>query len=293
MIQHTFWSCIFVPVALPLFVAPIQAQTGTTTHIEENDPSVVYTGNWYSNNSSANSAGRSALTNAKDAQAVVTFTGTAISWIGVRDPWSGFALVYLDGVLNTVDTYGGSTMYQQVLFTARGLAAGPHTLSIQIIHSRDVNGSGSWVWIDGFDIENGSGVAGGITAATGRTEQNNPAVNYSGSWFLNTNPIQSGGSAVLAVDLGSSATVSFTGTGVKWIAYRDQWSGIASISVDGAPATMVDTYLPANQAQAVAYSVAGLSSGSHTLTIGVTGKHSAASLGSWIWVDAFDVSGGQ
>src|SRR5204862_4812709 len=32
--------------------------------------------------------------------------GTGISWIGVADPWSGFARVYLDGVLKTVDSYG-------------------------------------------------------------------------------------------------------------------------------------------------------------------------------------------
>jgi hypothetical protein len=293
MMKYTLWSYIFASVAVPLSFSPLNAQTAASARIEQTDPSIVYTGTWYSNNSSANSGGSAALTNAKNAQAVVTFTGTAISWIGVRDPWSGFALVYLDGVLNTVDTYGSTTMYQQVLFTARGLAAGPHTLSIQIIHSRDVNGSGSWVWIDAFDIENGSGVTGGITATAGRSEQNNPAVNYAGTWFLNINPVQSGGTAVLAVDFGSSATFSFTGTGVTWIAYRDQWSGIAKISVDGALTATVDTYLPTNRAQANAYSVTGLSSGAHTLTIAVTGAHSSASLGSWIWVDAFDVLGGQ
>ena len=291
--QPTLWSLALVSVALPLFVPPLKAQTGTTTRVEENDPSVVYTGNWYSNGSSANSGGRAAMTNALDARASITFTGTAISWIGITDPWSGFARVYLDGVLNTVDTYGSTTTYQKVLFTARGLTSGPHTLSIEIMHTRDVNGSGSWVWIDGFDVENGSGVTGGISAPTGRTEQDSPAVNYTGTWFLNSNSLRSGGTAVLATDAGSHATISFTGTGIKWIGFRDPWSGIARIYLDGVLTTTVDTYFPSDQSRADGYLVNGLTYGTHTLTIEVTGTHSAASLGSWIWVDAFDVFGGQ
>lgn len=263
----------------------------SATRIEENDPSVVYTGNWYTNSSSANSGGGSMLTNALDARASVTFTGTGISWIGVADPWSGFARVYLDGVLNTVDTYGDATAYQKVLFTARGLAPGAHTLSIEVMHTRDVNGSGSWVWIDGFDVENGSGVSGGISAPTGRTEQNGPSVTYNGTWYLNTNPVQSGGTAVLSTDTGSRATITFNGTGVKWIAYRDSWSGIAKVYVDGVLKSTVDTYFASDQARTDGYTILGLTAGTHTLTIEVTGTHSTSSRGSWVWVDAFDVFG--
>jgi hypothetical protein len=284
---------VLAAVSLPICLLPVIAQSANTSHIEENDPSITYTGTWYPNNEAPNSGGHATLTNALGARAVLTFTGTAISWIGVGDPWSGFAQVYLDGVMYTVDTYAGVTTYQKVLFTARGLTSGPHTLSIQVPHSRDVNGSGSWVWIDGFDIENGSGISGGISASTGRTEQNNPAVNYSGIWFLNTNPVQSGGTAVLATDFGSSATIAFSGTGIKWIAYRDPWSGIANIYLDGGKIGAMDTYSPTEQAQAAGYSVNGLKAGAHTLTIEVTGTHSANSHGSWVWVDAFDVSGGE
>src|SRR5258706_2307468 len=287
--KHIRWSNVLVSVALSWCVSPLQAQTGSTTRIEDNDPSVVYTGNWYSNAASPNSGGHAMLTNALDARVAVTFTGKGISWIGVADPWSGFARVYLDGVLNTVDTYAGSTVYQKVLFTARGLAAGPHTLSIEVMHTRDVNGSGSWVWIDGFDIEDGSGVSGGISAPTGRTEQNDPSVNYNGTWYLNTNPVQSGAPTVLAADAGSRGAIAFTGTGIKWVAYRDQWSGIAKIYMDGILTCTVDTYFPTDQARTDGFTINGLPSGEHTLTIEVTGTHSANSRGSWIWVDAFDV----
>jgi hypothetical protein len=280
-----------LPAALALCVSPSLAQTSSTTHIEETDPSVTFSGDWYKNGSSANSGGSAALTNAMGARAAISFTGTGITWLGVADPWAGVARVYLDGTLNTIDTYGPNTQYQKPLFTARGLAPGPHTLSIEVIHIRDVNGSGSWIWLDGFEIENGAGLTGGITAATGRIEQNNPALIYNGTWFLNTNPVQSGGSAVLAVDAGSRVTISFNGASIIWLAYRDEWSGMARVFLDGVLKTTVDTYLAPGQAQSAVYSASGLGPGAHTLTIELTGTHNPNSGGSWIWVDAFEVVG--
>jgi hypothetical protein len=291
--KQILWSFVLVSIALPMCVSPLLAHEGSTARVEDNDPSVVYTGNWYPNSAAPNSGGHATMTNLLNARVSITFTGTGISWIGVSDPWSGFARLYLDGVLNTVDTYSSDTIYQKVLFSAHGLPAGAHTLSIEAMHTRDVNGSGSWIWIDGFDVENGHGVSGGVSAPTGRTEQNGAAVNYTGSWFLNTNPVQSGGTAVLSVDTGSRATVTFNGTGIKWLVYRDAWSGIAKIYVDGAFKTTIDTYFATDQARADGYTITGLLPGTHTLTIEVTGTHSANSRGSWIWVDAFDVFGGQ
>jgi hypothetical protein len=260
------------------------------TQILENDPSIVYTGDWYTNHESPNIGGQAYLTNAKGATATVSFTGTGITWIGVLDAYSGLAQVYLDGTPNTVDTYGGTTQYQQPLFSVHGLAPGTHTLSIQVLHQRDGETSGSWIWINAFNIENGSGIVGGVSAPSGRIEQNSPAITYSGNWYLNTNPIMSGGTAALATDVNSSATVTFTGTGISWIGYQDPWSGIANVYIDGKlQASPVDTFIASEKAQSSVFSISGLSPGSHTLMIAVTGAHDAASAGSWIWVDAFDV----
>jgi hypothetical protein len=260
-----------------------------STQILQNDPSITYTGVWYPNFESGNINGSATLTNDKGAQAAVTFTGTGITWIGVLDQYSGIAQVYLDGTPNTVDTYAPNTLYQQPLFAAHGLAAGTHTLSIQVLHQRDGNTNGSWIWINAFNIENGSSVTGGVSA-TGLVQQNDPSLIYSGNWYLNSNPVMSGGSAVLATDPGSNATLTFTGSGVQWIAYRDQWSGIANVYVDGTLNSTIDTYANPQQAQTVAFAITGLVPGLHTLAIGVTGTHDAASGGSWIWVDAFNVT---
>ena len=129
----------------------------------------------------------------------------------------------------------------------------------------------------------------GVTG-TGRLEQDNPAVSYSGSWSRNGLGVHSGGSAVLAMDAGSLVNVAFTGTGVSWIGYSDPWSGIANVYIDGQLKGTVDTYSAGSAAQATLFSVANLTNGNHTLSIQAAGTRNPASGGAWVWVDAFNVS---
>jgi alpha-amylase len=175
------------------------------------------------------------------------------------------------------------------VYTARGLSSGTHTLTIEVTHERAAKTDGSWVWIDGFDIENGAGLPGGVTAGTGRVEENHPALLFTGRWYANANPDHSGGSAVLATDAGSRATINFNGTGVSWIAYRDEWSGIARVYVDGQLRTTIDNDLVPSQTRATPYIITGMPAGTHALTIEVTGTRNASSKGSWVWIDSFDV----
>jgi len=276
-----FGSCLSIALA----------QTDSIARLEEDDASIIYTGDWYSNGTLAHSGGSAALTNARGATATLSFTGTGITWIGVLDPWSGFANAFVDSTMYVVDTYGSNTLYQTKLFSVQGLTDGPHTLSIEVTHTRDGNGMGSWVFIDAFEVSNGSGIPGGVVALPGRSEQNSPASIYAGSWFLNKYAMHSGGSAALSVDPGSSVSISFDGTGISWIAYRDEWSGIARVILDGTEETLIDTFASPAEAKAAAFTVGNLQSGIHTLTIEVTGTRNPDSGGSWIWIDAFDVAG--
>jgi hypothetical protein len=259
------------------------------TRIEQNDPAIVYSGNWYTNDSAANTAGQAVLTNAKGARASITFNGTGIAWIGVADAYAGLATVYLDGTMQVINTYNPISQYQKVLFRASGLAAGLHTFSIEVTHERGPGTDGSWVWIDAFDIE-GAPVAGGVTAGTGRIEQNNAAMTYAGHWYANNSSVLSGGSAALAVDAGSRASLTFTGSGVSWITYQDQWSGMARVYIDGDLKTTIDDYASPARAGVAAYTIGGLGPGNHTITIEATGSRNASSQGAWVWIDAFDVT---
>src|SRR5688572_4103923 len=115
-----------------------------------------------------------------------------------------------------------------------------------------------------------------------RYEQTATSVHFVGTWFPNGGSFNSGGSAQLAMNLGSEVIFTFSGTAVDWIGYRDAWSGSGDVYLDGALVRTVNTYSASDEAQAVLFRATGLSAGSHSLRI--------ATKGSWIWVDAFDVT---
>jgi len=278
--------CLALTVLTALTCA---AQNPTVTRVVQSDPAITYTGTWYTNTSSSNINSLVALTNSKNSMAAISFTGTGITWIGVKDPYSGIAWVYLDGTVTTVDCYSASTLYQQAIFSIHSLPPGPHTLSIEVPHIRDSQTGGSWVWINAFDIENGSAVLNGTSASAGRVEENNPAVSTTGTWASKPSAVFSGGNALLSDQTGSRATLSFNGTSVVWIAFRDQWSGIAKVYLDGALQTTVDLYQPAADAEFPAWRASGLAAGPHTVAIEATGTSNTSSGGVGIWVDAFQV----
>jgi uncharacterized protein (TIGR03437 family) len=279
----------FLVAALP---GAVLAQT--VTRFEQNDPRIAYTGTWYPNTNALESGGSALLANLRGSQAVVVFNGTGITWIGASDYYSGMCYLTLDGVPSTVDTSNpsGATLYQQPLFTVHGLTPGLHRLTIEVFHSHDASTDASWIWVDAFDIENGSLAGGTMAAGAGLVQQTDVAANYFGHWFQNAGAQYSGGSVNLVVDAGAHVDLTFNGTGITWIGYRDEWSGFAQVLLDGALQATVDTYLTPYQAQTPTYSLTGLPPGTHVLSIVATGTHSAASAGSWVWVDAFQVSGG-
>jgi hypothetical protein len=226
----------------------------------------------------------------------VSFTGTAITWRGSRDPWAGQAEVYVDGTLKaTVDTYSATERNQDVLYTAAGLVSGTHTFKVKVLGTMNPAAGGALVWADSFEITGGGGAPAATPtptptpAAPLRVEESNPAVQYSGTWFPNSASVHSGGAARGAMDAGAQVTFTFTGTGVRWIGYRDEWSGNARVLLDGQLRAVVDTYSSPQSAQQVLQSVTGLAVGAHTLTIDVPGTHGPSSGGSWVWVDAFEV----
>src|SRR5262245_41926834 len=131
------------------------------------------------------------------------------------------------------------------------------------------------------------------TPGATRVEETNSAVVWSGTWRQNNSPSNSTGSARLSRTAGSRASFTCTGTDVTWIGHKDQWSGIARVSIDGALKATVDTYAPTSgaQAQVGLYTANGLPSGTHTIAIEVTGTKGNSARAAWVWVDAFDYIG--
>jgi hypothetical protein len=197
--------------------------------------------------------------------------------------WALFSS-YWDGTLGADTSFGCSTRIDTFLVDLAGASA-------------SLVSSSSGTTTSGNSTTSTGTTSAGTTPAAGTTriEDTDPAISYTGGngWHQNTNRLYSGGTATGSGDAGARATLSFSGTGVTFIGYEDEYSGTANIYVDGTKQTTVDMYATPFKTQVNVYSVSGLSSGTHTLTVEATGNKNVSSSGSYVWVDAFDVASGS
>src|SRR5258708_7069161 len=123
------------------------------SRLQETDPDIAYTPGWVQGEASRPwSAGAAALSTTPGAQATLTFTGTGISWIGARGPQTGIARVFLDGALmQDIDPYPLTEGPQPTAFTATGLTAGTHTLTIQVLGKNPAS-TDFWILVDAFNV---------------------------------------------------------------------------------------------------------------------------------------------
>ena len=131
-------------------------------------------------------------------------------------------------------------------------------------------------------------------SAAAHFEESDTAVTLSAGWTRTTTSDSgfgwSGGTAVQSSVAGATATFTFTGTSVRWLASRGRAKGIALVRVDGGKATEVDLFArPNDEIRTPAITIDGLSPGQHTLTIEVTGRQNQFAVGNVVEVDAFEV----
>ena len=120
---------------------------------EDNDPAIQYTTSppWTTLNDPRCSAGHLKRASQTGARADFPFTGTGITWWVGKGPAMGKAKVYLDGRLaKVVDLYSASLGLKPLPKT--GLAAGPHTLGIEVSGQKNTRSTGYMVTIDRFEV---------------------------------------------------------------------------------------------------------------------------------------------
>jgi hypothetical protein len=124
-----------------------------------------------------------------------------------------------------------------------------------------------------------------------RVEESSPAVTFTGAWTRGDSSWGwSGGSAMQSTAAGATASITFTGTSIRWIGARGRGMGIATVSVDGGPAKQVSLFArPTDEIHTQVMTISDLSPGQHTLTITVTGQHDSQGTGNVVVVDAFDI----
>jgi len=265
-------------------VGPSAVPPADGTRIDETAASVQFSSGWGSDRSIAWSGGSAAASRSPSARATLTFTGTSATWVGVRGPDTGYALVYLDGAFQAeVDTYSPVEV-QAPIYQAGNLAPGRHTLAIMPMGYTRPGAIDSLVFIDAFDVRS-------------RFEDRDAAIGYSPDWsqnetrqaFSGASGLMGTGTAAVSSTPGGQAAFAFNGTAVSWIGAPGPSRGIARVYVDGVYTADVDTYAAADQVRAVMFTASGLADAAHTLTIEVTGTQNPASAGASIVVDAFDV----
>ena len=129
----------------------------TVTRFEETEQAVAYSAGWVGSSSARWSGGTAASSSAAGAQATFTFTGTSVSWIGFRGPQAGIARVVLDGVLvGDVDLFAPTPEPQVVVFTAKDLAAAPHTLTIEVTGLTNAASTDITIVVDAFEVTSSS-----------------------------------------------------------------------------------------------------------------------------------------
>ena len=120
---------------------------------------------------------------------------------------------------------------------------------------------------------------------TGRVDDDDPAINYTGSWAASG--VRGFGDLGDGVHFTStnadSASLTFTGTGVQVIGETNTDQGNVSITVDGSSEGTASTYSATRAAQQTIYSIQGLTAGSHTITV-------TKQSGTYTVLDGFEVT---
>ncbi len=127
-------------------------------------------------------------------------------------------------------------------------------------------------------------------ATPGTYQESSPLVKFTGTWTTApANTKDFGGRVRLATKAPGKATLTFRGTGVRWVTRKARTDGISNVYLDGRLVVRVDGYSSTTQYRATAFSSATLTYGEHTVTIAYSGRKRAAATNDDIVLDAFVV----
>jgi hypothetical protein len=207
----------------------------------------------------------------------------------------GIATVTVDGgPARDVNLFGRPTdEAHTTVVTLSDLGSGPHTLTINVTGRKDSQADGNFIVVDAFDIDPGTTIS--------HWQDTNPGIAYSDGWTKSDIALPFSGTGVSNVpelpvsahetsSAGKTVTLPFRGSEIAWIGYRGPDAGMASVQIDGTVLGEVDLYSPTVVYQAVVFAKTGLGDTDHTLVIQNTGRRNAASNGTRVVVDAFDVT---
>lgn len=261
----------------------------TVTRYQDSDSRPYWWRTWSTISNSSASGGSYHRSATRGSKVTIMFKGSSVTWIGAKSSRSGTADISLDGTrVATVDLYSSSTKYRTAIWTKSGLSSDTtHTLVITVLGRHRASSSGSYVYVDAFDIA-GTMLAVPRPPAWKRYDQTSSKVAYSTGWHTSSVSGMYGGTHAYSRVTSSTATFTFSGTQVRWIGKRASDYGQAWVSVDASAPVLVDLYSSTTKYQQMLFESGTLAPGTHTLTVRVAGTRNPKSTYKWIDVDAFE-----
>src|SRR5207302_1962665 len=108
---------------------------------------------WWRWAQSAQSGGAAQVSSTSGSAATFTFSGSTVRWIGQSGPDRAIANVSIDGTsYGAVDTYAPGYTNQAVLFSATGLSAGNHTITLTWSGKNAAANSVAYLVVDAMDV---------------------------------------------------------------------------------------------------------------------------------------------
>jgi hypothetical protein len=266
--------------------------TGTTvTAIDDAvGAGLIYSGSWVHDSTSYPMAFTGTLSgsNTTGDYAQYSFMGNRVVVYGRPSPDAGKANIAIDGSADVSVNLFASTWltYEVPIYTKTWATSGSHTIKISVDGTKDSRSSNTYVVLDGLQVSNASATV---------TEDSSANVTYSGiGWQHNTGSYPQASNADISWTnhTGDSASFTFTGSQISWLAEPGSNKGEADVSIDGTFVTRVDLYglSGSDWFRSTVFRKSWPTSGTHTITIQVVGKQDIPSTGSYITVDAFAVS---
>ncbi len=294
-----YWTTDFGGYTDPTAHTVTSPSTPTTTRYQQavadskGTPYLTYAGTWATYSTSKASGGSYKRACASGASVTLTFEGTYLAWIATKGTTLGKAFVSVDGgAAKSVDLAAAVATYQQRVWTTGTLSSGRHTVKIW----RDASSAtGKYINVDAVDVA-GTLVLpqAAVSPVSTRYEQNATRADgtsylvYAGTWATYAASGASARSYMRANTSEASVTVTFTGTGLAWIATAGTTLGKAYVSLDGGPAESVDLARSAVAYQQNVWNTGTLASGQHTVKIWWNANNAT---GKYISIDAVEVQG--
>jgi cellulase (glycosyl hydrolase family 5) len=254
-----------------------------------NDTTFQYTGTWHATSGTAKFQGDDRYADVAGDTYSVSFTGSQVRLYAATAPWHGKAAISVDGTTETtVDFYSPTRVDQAPVYSSPPLASGQHTVRVRVTGSKNASSTGTVVTADRADIV--SSPASTINDNTIGTGPNQ--FQYTGSWSYTTG--SSGkfqGDDHFSATAGATARITVTGTRIALYGSKAPWHGMASLSIDNAPAVTVDYYATARQDNVVVYTSPSLTAGSHSVAVTATGTRNPAATDAVVTVDRVVVNG--